>query len=376
MARPLRIQYPGAYYHVTCRGNERKEIFLDNLDRMVFLEKLSASLETYNVELLVYVCMTNHFHLFVSTPRGNLAEFIRHLSICYTSAFNRRHKRVGHLFQGRYKSFLIDADNYLIEVSRYIHLNPVRIRLLAENPPEQKWDMLLKYQFSSLPGYFSAKKRIAFVRYESVLAYMGGDNAAGRQAYREFMKRGLERETESPLSLGKANGIVGARRFVDKVKSEILATKTSAREQPALRSLSKAIDPENLISRFAEQIGIDKAGICRRGKNSVERAMLMEFLYRSCNVTQLEIGRLVGGIDYSAVSQARKRLKEKLGRDRKLEKRFHELKRILTGETQFGSAGEKAKVLSLGEIAKDADKWGFTTDTARISSGLDPILFT
>ena len=114
MARPLRIQYPGAYYHVTGRGNGRRRIFLDPRDQEIFLEKLSLSSEIYNVSLLAYVCMRNHFHLQVMTPEGNLSEFMRHFNISYTSAFNRRHKRVGHLYQGRYKAFLIDADNYLL----------------------------------------------------------------------------------------------------------------------------------------------------------------------------------------------------------------------------------------------------------------------
>jgi putative transposase len=142
MARPLRIQYPGAYYHVTCRGNERREIFVDATDQQIYLERLSTSLETYNVVLLAYVCMTNHFHVLVSTPEGNLAEFMRHFNISYTSAFNNRHNRVGHLYQGRYKSFLIDADSYLLEVSRYIHLNPVRIAASGRISVEKKWDVL------------------------------------------------------------------------------------------------------------------------------------------------------------------------------------------------------------------------------------------
>lgn len=117
MARPLRIQYPGAYYHVTCRGNERQKIYRDDTDYNVFLEKLAVSSDVHNVSLLAYVCMTNHFHLFLMTPDGNLSEFMRHFNISYTSAFNRRHNRSGNLYQGRYKSFLVDADSYLKKVS-------------------------------------------------------------------------------------------------------------------------------------------------------------------------------------------------------------------------------------------------------------------
>src|SRR5512140_10640 len=102
MVRPLRIQYPGAVYHVTCRGNEWRDIFQDDKDRRKFVAILSRSLETYSVELYAYVLMSNHFHLLVATPLGNLGEFMRHFNITYTGTFNRCHRRVGHLYQGRY----------------------------------------------------------------------------------------------------------------------------------------------------------------------------------------------------------------------------------------------------------------------------------
>ena len=128
MARPLRIQYSHAYYHVTCRGNDRRSIYRDDTDRTLFLEKLRVSIEIYDVKLHAYVLMGNHFHLMVETPRANLSEFMRHFNISYTGAFNRRHRRVGHLYQGRYKAILLDKDSYLAELSRYVHLNPVRIK--------------------------------------------------------------------------------------------------------------------------------------------------------------------------------------------------------------------------------------------------------
>ena len=117
MARPLRIEYPGAVYHVTCRGNERKKIFRDNSDRKRFLEILAMSQKIYNVETFSYVLMENHFHFMLKTALGNLGEFMRHFNISYTSYFNRKHKRSGHLYQGRYKSMLIDSEKYLSMVS-------------------------------------------------------------------------------------------------------------------------------------------------------------------------------------------------------------------------------------------------------------------
>jgi len=138
MARPLRIEYPGAFYHVTCRGNERKQIFQDDADRHTFLDILDASLKTFKVSLHGYVLMDNHFHLIVETPEANLGKLMQRFNTAYTIYYNRRHNRNGHLYQGRYKAILIDADEYLLELSRYVHLNPVRIRKYSRSPNEKK----------------------------------------------------------------------------------------------------------------------------------------------------------------------------------------------------------------------------------------------
>ena len=138
MSRPLRVEYPGAVYHITCRGNEKKAIFRDSLDRESFLEILIQSQKIYGVRLFAYVLMENHFHFLLETPLGNLGQFMRRFNITYTSYFNRAHKRVGHLYQGRYKSILVDGESYLSELSRYIHLNPVRIKGLKNKTPEER----------------------------------------------------------------------------------------------------------------------------------------------------------------------------------------------------------------------------------------------
>jgi REP element-mobilizing transposase RayT len=325
MARSLRIQYPGAYYHVTCRGNERKLIFADAHDREIFLEKLSLSLEIYNVSLLTYVCMPNHFHLLVTTPDGNLSEFMRRFNISYTSTFNHRHNRVGHLYQGRYKAFLIDSDNYLLSVSRYIHLNPIRTRINAEKSIDEKRSILINYKASSLSGYFSVVKRRDLVNYSTVLDYMGGDNHRGRQEYREFIDLGIDQDTENPLKSGKGIGIVGGADFVQSIKERFLSMEVSEREQPALKELRKEFKPEELINHFVNLVSKSRDDVCHRGKRSLERSMLMELLYRFCRITQPEIGRLMGGIDYSSVSQARKRLHVRLEHEPQLNERFQKL---------------------------------------------------
>ena len=332
MTRQLRIQYPGAFYHVTSRGNERQDIYRDEKDYKMFLEKLSGSLEVYNVSLLCYVCMTNHFHLLLTTPDGNLSEFMRHFNISYTYAFNRRYNRSGHLYQGRYKSFLIDVDEYLNEVSRYIHLNPVRIKKYYKKDMKEKSRVLKEYQFCSLGGYSNLKKRDPFVNYKTILDYFGGDNQDGRKTYRHFVYKGVEEKISNPLESGKGNGILGSKDFIENICGKYLEKlkPESHREQPYLKNVKKKFQPEELIKAFCKITETDKDYICRRGVNSVERAFLMELLYRHCKLTQPEIGRIVGGIDYSSVSYARKRLRQKMGNDLKLKQRFEKLDRDLS----------------------------------------------
>jgi len=327
MARQLRIQYPDAYYHVTCRGNERREIFRDKKDRGLFFKLLARSLDIFEVQLMTYACMPNHFHLLVCTPKGNLSEFMRHFNISYTGAFNRKHSRSGHLYQGRYKAFLIDADNYLLEVSRYIHLNPLRMK--SKEPQEKKWLDLLQNDQTSLPGYINQRNRKEFVNYTIVLNYFGGDTRKSRTEYTKFVEEGFRKEASSPLEKGKGTGIIGKENFVEEIKQLFSKDKESVREQPALRELGKAISPEALIVQYAKLVGIKREELTTKGRQSTERAMLMELLYRFCRITQPEIGKLTGGIDYSAVSQARKRLQLKIRKEPEWANKFNQIQNKL-----------------------------------------------
>lgn len=138
MARPLRIEYPGAIYHLTARGNARASIFRDDTDRLEFLVIIGNLTEQFNWCCHGYCLMGNHYHLLVETPDANLSAGMRQLGGIYTQRFNRRHNEVGHLFQGRYKSILIEKENYLLELSRYIVLNPVRAKIVAD-PADYSW---------------------------------------------------------------------------------------------------------------------------------------------------------------------------------------------------------------------------------------------
>lgn len=126
MARPLRLEFPGAVYHITSRGNEKNPIFLSNKDRTLFLNTLEKTIDKYKWVCHAYCLMDNHYHLLIDTPLPNLSSGMRQLNSVYTQAFNKRHKRIGHLYQGRFKAIVIDKESYLLEVARYVVLNPVR----------------------------------------------------------------------------------------------------------------------------------------------------------------------------------------------------------------------------------------------------------
>ena len=328
MARPLRIQFENAYYHVTCRGNARQEIFSNDADRSTFLNLLERSSDIYQTEILAYVLMSNHFHLFVKTPLGNLQEFMRHFNICYTSYYNWKHHRTGHLYQGRYKSFLVDADEYLQEISRYIHLNPIRMKLTSGMTVEEKKRHLRNYRWNSYVGYISARDRRPFLLVGEVLAHFGGDTSGGRKRYNGFVVEGLAGKTTNPLERGRGHGIVGASKFMEKIREQILPSLARSREIPAVRKIVVQIEPERIIREICDTFKVQRQELLRKGYKGVGRGVLMELLYRYGKMNQREIGELMG-IDYSAVSVMRKRLSALQKRDRNLSARIEKIKKRL-----------------------------------------------
>jgi REP element-mobilizing transposase RayT len=326
MARPLRIQFPGAHYHITCRGIERRAIFLNDGDRARFLNLLERSLKTYRVVLHAYALMLNHFHLLIQTEKANCAEFMRHFNICYTGWFNWRHKRNGNLYQGRYKAYLIDADSYLLEVSRYLHLNPVRVQTLRSRGYRTQWSSACSYRWSSLPGYVDEKRQDSLVEYTMVLSMAGG-----RHAYREFVKDGLKRELENPFKHVACRNILGDMGFVSRVKGFI--KRSCLREQPSYRELqSPSLEPARLLRIITHDCGIDANLLRERHRNGPLRGMVAELLYRYCDITQAQIGLLLGEIDYISVHMLRKRLQSRLATNPKLRAQFKKLEAKIKSE--------------------------------------------
>ena len=204
MARPLRLEYPGAIYHVTSRGNEKRPIFKDDQDRHTFLDLLEAVNRRYHCICHAYCLMENHYHLLIETPEGNLSLGMRQLNGVYTQFFNRRHLRTGHLFQGRYKAILIQKESHLLEVCRYVVLNPVRAGLV-ERPEGWKWS-----SYRATAGY---ERRHSCLTTDWVLGQFSATRGKAEKGYRSFVREGIGKE--SIWTAVKGQVILGDKRFVD-----------------------------------------------------------------------------------------------------------------------------------------------------------------
>ncbi len=264
--------------------------------------------------------MDNHFHLIVRTLRDNLSEFMRHFNISYTSAFNRRHRRVGHLYQGRYKAILVERDSYLLEVSRYVHLNPVRIPSQKKRAVEERLRLLERYGWSSLKGYWKERHKQSWVTYESVLEQVG----RSRRKYREFILDGMKRGYDTPWESVQGQVVLGGQKFVDRVK-EGVEGRISPREQPGVRQI-QARAPGVVLRAVAKYYGVDEKRLTgKRTGLRDERGVALELMYRHGGMRQAEIGWFFGGLDYTAVSRERTRLRDKAKRDDKLRRALAEI---------------------------------------------------
>jgi putative transposase len=304
-------------YHVTCRGNERRKIFIDNVDRYRFQTQLKESLTIYQVVLHAYVMMGNHFHLVVQTLRPNLSEFMRRFNISYTSWINYHHNTCGHLYQGRYNALLVDADNYLLELSRYVHLNPIRTRIFAESDYKKRWAYVRRYRWSSLPGYIDQRYSSDLITYSMTLQMIGG-----RNSYRRFLVNGLKKGVVNPFEDVQYQTILGEDDFVARVKNEYLE-QGSLREQPVYRDMiTEKVSPKLVLERVARVLDADVQTFAVRLGNGMNRGIMAELLYRYSGITQQEIGRLLGGITYTAVSMLRNRFKAKMLHDKSLKLKY------------------------------------------------------
>jgi putative transposase len=277
MARPLRLEFPGALYHVTTRGNARQAIFLDDEDRQRFLGGLTRVVSRFHLLLHAYCLMENHFHLVVETPEANLSHAMRQLNGVYTQAFNRRHDRVGHVLQGRFKAILVDRESYLLELCRYVVLNPVRARL-TRKPDTYPW--------SSHRATAGLVPPAAWLTIDWVLSQFGTERQTAQRKYREFVAEGIGQR--SPWEDVQGQVLLGSEPFVERLTAA-LKEKRPFTEIP--RQQRFAARPQ-LTQLFPARVRAD-----RGERNAAIRRAHLDYGYKLS-----EIGRALR-LHYSMISR-------------------------------------------------------------------------
>ena len=300
MSRPLRVEYPGALYHVMSRGNERQRIVRDDKDREKRLYWLDRTVQTCEWRLHAFVIMGNHDHLFVETPRANLSAGMQLLNGSYTSYFNRRHGRVGHLFQGRFKAHLIEQEEHYLEVSRYIHLNPVRAGLV-QKPEQCRW--------SSCRGYYDDRHVVQWVTYERVLREFGADEATSRRRYRSFVQAGIEAPPASPFREALHGLIIGSDAFSSRVKNYLSAVPEDP-SRPVLERLRNRPSLAQIVGRVAQMYGVDPKQVWHSGRRSTDasRAVAAYLSKKVYRYRPVEVAPVLGYQSPAAVTAAVQRV--------------------------------------------------------------------
>jgi REP element-mobilizing transposase RayT len=320
MARPLRIEYPGAAYHVMARGNQGRAIFKDDQDRKRFLETLAESCEKTGWHIHAYVLMDNHYHLLVETPEANLVAGMKWLQGTYTQRYNRRHQVFGHLFQGRYKAILVEAEdaNYLQFVSTYIHLNPARAGLIRIGQEKLK-----SYRWSSYPWYLR-RDCPEWIRRGKVLGSLGlaETDAKGYEAYMEgrVLELGIKagrRELEEQWKSLRRGWYVGKPTFVEKLQRWLgRAAQGRKRESQsgAARQAHDQAAAEKLLAAGLDALGLSSGQFSQLPKAAPEKVAMAWWLRRRTTVPLRWVCERLHMGHYTRASQAVSRMNQEPGR--------------------------------------------------------------
>ena len=320
MARAWRIEYEGALYHVLSRGNDRQDIVINDDDRMLFLETVAEVAERFELDIFAYVLMDNHYHLLFRTNRANLCRSMQWFGATYTKRFNLGHNRSGHLFQGRYKNMLVQNDAYLLQLSYYIHRNPLRAAMVRR---------LADYKWSSYRVYGYGKSQPNWLNTKPILSqFINADDT--HRAYRENIQKYAKEEQRAWEDL--RHGIfVGTEKFVKKIKKHHLPDLPHA-ELPSQKRVVKDIDIEAVISKAAGLLKFDLK-LCRKSVRipkwaKTDRDLLIYIGWHLGVATNRQIGEKFGLTD-SAVSQRVSVIKKKLNEDKELTKKYQRIKSII-----------------------------------------------
>ncbi len=281
MARPLRLEHAGALWHVTSRGNERRRIFRDACDRRVFLSVLADAIGRYGWRLHAYVLMGNHYHLLVETPEANLSDGMHRLNAIHSQRFNRRHGRVGHLLQGRFKGILVEKERHLLELVRYLVLNPVRAGLV---PTAVEWP------WSNFRATAGLSPCPTWLETEWTIAQFGG-GAAAREAYREFVTAGAA-VVDRPWRRIAGQLFLGSDEFRRRMRG-MLAAQAVSREVPLAQRRAIRPDLSDVVRASARVLGTDPSQVIERGCTALR--LVVAYVGRRDSMAKLaDLGSTLG----------------------------------------------------------------------------------
>ena len=276
MARKPRVEYDGAFYHVIVRGNQQQRTFQDDQDRIAYLERLEHYRQRYGFRLFAFCLMSNHVHLLLETKTVPLSKIMQGIQFSYTQSYNRRHRKVGHLFQGRYQAILCDRDAYLLELVRYIHLNPGRLKV-----PIDPW----RYRWSSLGAYLGTTGPVK-VDTQEVLCQFGSQVGTARQGYRRFLQEGMKQGHDEKYYRTVDQRFLGEDSFLQEV---------------AQRSEAKEIEIKGKRASFARLLAavcavrkVDSKALLQAGRQRqwvAARAQLVYLAREWSGMTTKELGR-------------------------------------------------------------------------------------
>ena len=321
MARPLRIEYPNAIYHVMNRGKGRATIFHGKAYTDMFIQGIAEAHEQFGLEILAYCLMGNHYHLLVCTPRGNLSRAMRHINGVYTQRYNKLRKTDGTLFRGRYKAILVEEDNYLLPVSRYIHRNPIETK-------KPMVDNLVDYTLSSYPAYINAQPNPRWLNRELILSLF--NTSQKYHAYRQYVGDGVSNELLQFYNDKKQAMVLGSKAFVKKIKRLMNADDSELSGYKLLDTVSM----EHIVQAVAKcfKCDADEILFAKRGKGQKNqpRRIAMYLCQQRASATLPEIARLFNVGHYSTVCQTIRRLKEELAVDRRVVRTLNMLSQDLT----------------------------------------------
>ena len=305
MARPWRIQHEGAYYHVLSRGNERRDIFFGDGDRKLFLSTLGETSDRFKVDVFAFVLMGNHYHLLLRTNLANLSRAMQWLGLTYARRLNNRLGRCGHLFQGRFKAMLVESDAYMVELSCYIHRNPLRAKVVKR---------LIEYRWSSYPVYAYGKKGPEWLKTDLILSYLGERD--GHKAYRKKVQNyaGEEGRLWEDFRHGV---IMGSAGFVERIRS-LRSGAAPHKEIPQQKQVLGSIDLIGAAKQASGLLGREMGGYASgrrvRGAIKEDRDIVLYALWEMGVFRNEELGQ-VFGVSYSAVSHIIRDVKDQIKKD-------------------------------------------------------------